>query len=579
MTDIAITIDAGPVITITPVDGPVIEIGTSSSPTITLELDRGSRGLPGTPADMTLVTAAQDAADAAQADATQALADAAAAQATADAALPATDPSVTNARTPTAHASSHVGGSDPIAAATAGNAGLMSATQASQLAGLVGGVILSVQVVTVAGPTQILPGVTYVDCQYTGGITYLILPALADAPLNTLITIGKSAIDAYPISVSADPASGVMGGIGVPYTLARSDSTPGLTTGVMTWDLWRSLANLWLLTGMEQADQAASIASLRTLGTGAMQAAAGNDSRLSDTRTPTDASVTMAKLASMAANTIIARQSGAGTPSALAASASPSTLGTDPTGALAHYPAVQAEWGRVAPSHGTRRASVYATDFASWNSASVGANEGGWLPATSGTGSSVSINAGIAGRIGLASIYAGTASNGRSAVYLNDALCLFGGGRHSYQCEHRLFSLSDGTNTYTAWAGWINTANSASTPTNGAFFRYTHGTNSGKYQCVTVSAGAENATDSGVTASASVFHDMEIEVNAAATSVRFWIDGVQVGGTHSTAANIPTATGRECGPAIKILNSLGTAGVRATLADFLAYRFDPTTAR
>jgi hypothetical protein len=39
-------------------------------------------------------------------------------------------------------------------------------------------------------------------------------------------------------------------------------------------------------------DGAAGTASLRTLGTGAAQAAAGNDSRLSDTRIPTDASVT-----------------------------------------------------------------------------------------------------------------------------------------------------------------------------------------------------------------------------------------------------------------------------------------------
>ena len=45
-------------------------------------------------------------------------------------------------------------------------------------------------------------------------------------------------------------------------------------------------------------DAAANVASARTLGTGALQAAAGNDSRLSDTRVPTDGSVTLAKLVS-----------------------------------------------------------------------------------------------------------------------------------------------------------------------------------------------------------------------------------------------------------------------------------------
>jgi hypothetical protein len=44
------------------------------------------------------------------------------------------------------------------------------------------------------------------------------------------------------------------------------------------------------------SDAAAGTASRRTLGTGATQACAGNDARLSDTRTPTDNSVTTAKL-------------------------------------------------------------------------------------------------------------------------------------------------------------------------------------------------------------------------------------------------------------------------------------------
>ena len=44
-------------------------------------------------------------------------------------------------------------------------------------------------------------------------------------------------------------------------------------------------------------DLAASVACLRTLGTGAQQAASGADARLSDSRAPTDASVTVAKLA------------------------------------------------------------------------------------------------------------------------------------------------------------------------------------------------------------------------------------------------------------------------------------------
>lgn len=58
------------------------------------------------------------------------------------------------------------------------------------------------------------------------------------------------------------------------------------------------------LTFSVAADGAANVATLRTLGTGAAQAAAGNDSRLSDTRTPTDGTVTNAKVSSSAAITL-----------------------------------------------------------------------------------------------------------------------------------------------------------------------------------------------------------------------------------------------------------------------------------
>lgn len=58
------------------------------------------------------------------------------------------------------------------------------------------------------------------------------------------------------------------------------------------------------LTFSVAADGAANVATLRTLGTGAAQAAAGNDTRLSDTRTPTDGSVTNAKVSSSAAITL-----------------------------------------------------------------------------------------------------------------------------------------------------------------------------------------------------------------------------------------------------------------------------------
>jgi len=58
--------------------------------------------------------------------------------------------------------------------------------------------------------------------------------------------------------------------------------------------------DLILLNPMELYNPAASLYGLRSLGTGALNACAGNDSRLSDERTPTNGSVSEAKMASSA---------------------------------------------------------------------------------------------------------------------------------------------------------------------------------------------------------------------------------------------------------------------------------------
>lgn len=72
-------------------------------------------------------------------------------------------------------------------------------------------------------------------------------------------------------------------------------------------------------------DAAAGVGSLRTLGTGATQATAGNDARLSDNRTPLDNSVTSAKIAD---GTILHGDIAAANKDGLAGTPSMRTLGT-----------------------------------------------------------------------------------------------------------------------------------------------------------------------------------------------------------------------------------------------------------
>lgn len=72
--------------------------------------------------------------------------------------------------------------------------------------------------------------------------------------------------------------------------------------------LKRDTGSVWVVVNPAQvSDGPAGTASLRTLGSGALQAAAGNDARLSDQRTPLNDSVTAAKV-----NTSLKPSTGAG---------------------------------------------------------------------------------------------------------------------------------------------------------------------------------------------------------------------------------------------------------------------------
>ena len=79
-----------------------------------------------------------------------------------------------------------------------------------------------------------------------------------------------------------------------PYT-EHFDAAPA-SDGAITSTWLANSAVLGANVDSSIKDAASGTPSLRSLGTGSAQAAAGNDSRLSDTRTPTDTSVTTAKL-------------------------------------------------------------------------------------------------------------------------------------------------------------------------------------------------------------------------------------------------------------------------------------------
>lgn len=148
----------------------------------------------------------------------------------------------------------------------------------------------------------------------------------------------------------------------------------------------------------------------------------------------------------------------------------------------------------------------------------------------------------------------GTTTTGRAVLYTGAALTHIIFGTHELKLRVRaaVHTLSDGTDTFTVYMGWSDNISTGDV-TDGAYFRYTHSVNSGKWEAVTAGGGSRTATDTGVTAD-TTFHIFDIRVNQAGTSVEFYIDNVLVA-TNTT--DIPT-TAEYTGIVFRIEKSAGT---------------------
>jgi hypothetical protein len=178
--------------------------------------------------------------------------------------------------------------------------------------------------------------------------------------------------------------------------------------------------------------------------------------------------------------------------------------------------------------------------------------------------------------MGILTFSTGTGTTGRSGFNTGgtDSIRL-GGGKVRYTGVLRLPSLvSDGTNRYTIRAG-IND-NLAGDGADGVYFRIVDNVNAGKWAGVCRANSVESTVDTGV-AFDNIFHLFEFEVNAAGTSVQFYVDGVATGAPITT--NIPVGAGRESDPSpVQINKSLGTSN-RSVDIDMYRYDFEFTSAR
>jgi hypothetical protein len=168
--------------------------------------------------------------------------------------------------------------------------------------------------------------------------------------------------------------------------------------------------------------------------------------------------------------------------------------------------------------------------------------------------------------IGMIGLYTGTTTTGRMALISHVDGIQFGNNEWTFETRANIQNLSDATNTYTVRFGFMDA--STGDPTDGHFFRYTHGTNSGKWQAVTRVNGVETASDTGETATAmtngSPMPRWAIIVDNSGTSVTFKInDRIVV--TRSVSGF--TGSSRLTGIAYSMIKSAGTT-TRALFIDY-----------
>lgn len=159
------------------------------------------------------------------------------------------------------------------------------------------------------------------------------------------------------------------------------------------------------------------------------------------------------------------------------------------------------------------------------------------------------------------------------AASLEDGGIVLGGGVTTVEWGIKTpTAVSDGTDTYILYIGLANTAATGAEPTDGIYFTYTHSVSSGVWVGKTANGSSRTSVVSAVTVEAATWYNLKASIDAAATTVEFFINGTSAG-TSST--NIPTGgTYLACG----ITKSAGTSS-RVLAVDWVKLAITLTTAR
>lgn len=161
------------------------------------------------------------------------------------------------------------------------------------------------------------------------------------------------------------------------------------------------------------------------------------------------------------------------------------------------------------------------------------------------------------------------------------AFIWFGGGAWNYETSININTLSNATERY-RWVSGFGSNNANTVEVDGVFFTYDEGGTlngtaaSPNWQCVTVANSVRTLTTTSTVVSSGAWTKLRIEVNAAGTSVAFYVNGTLVA-THTTNIPLPTSSRY-----VLIKQGIAkTAGTTARLiyCDYIGYENILTTPR
>jgi hypothetical protein len=180
------------------------------------------------------------------------------------------------------------------------------------------------------------------------------------------------------------------------------------------------------------------------------------------------------------------------------------------------------------------------------------------------------------GHMGVVRFSTGTTTTG-GAYHGADVFAIFGasGGTHDLEWLVYLPAASDGTDTYQLWMGFGNQTNYTQ-PSNGVYFGYTHGTNSGNWTLNATKGSSTTTTNASSGPTFSGWNKFRINIDSTASTATFYHNGSSLG---TVTTNIPvTVSTHKTGIQLSILKSAGTND-RICYLDYVGYRCVYNTAR